>query len=135
MEISAQLQFTRAKLHWNTLKYIIHLCSALISFPFPSNFMLVYEVEDILNSKIEGKRRLFLIKWRGYSAEESTWEPEKHLNCPAIIAKYNAKIANQDSNFSDESDNKEKIKFSSFVTFKFRVNVTSKIIFHVFAHS
>lgn len=57
-----------------------------------------------------------MIKWKGYSAEESTWEPEKHLNCPAIIAKYKSKIAAESSkrrnDTTDESDSDENIKHS-----------------------
>ena len=53
------------------------------------------------------QKTLYLIKWKGYSVEESTWEPEGHLNCPAIIAKYNAKIAAQridDDNYDQEDE-------------------------------
>ena len=51
-----------------------------------------------------------MIKWKGYSVEDSTWEPENHLNCPAIIAKYNAKIAAQridDDTFSGKNESEE----------------------------
>lgn len=29
--------------------------------------------------------------------EESTWEPEAHLNCPAIISRFNAKLDTQET--------------------------------------
>ena len=38
-----------------------------------------YEVEAILgHKKIRGRYR-YLIKWRGYSAAENSWEPEENL--------------------------------------------------------
>ncbi len=39
----------------------------------------IYTVEKILEKKrIKGKIK-YLIKWKGYSKEESTWEPIQHL--------------------------------------------------------
>ena len=47
-----------------------------------------YEVEKILDvKKIKGKK-YYLVKWMGYSDEESTWEPEDNLNCEELIRKF-----------------------------------------------
>ena len=40
-----------------------------------------FEVESILNHRYDKKQKkdLFLIKWKGYSSSENSWEPETHL--------------------------------------------------------
>ena len=35
---------------------------------------------------------MYLIKWLGYSKDESTWESKSDLNCPLILARYNSRI-------------------------------------------
>lgn len=48
-----------------------------------------YEVESIVDHKYSGKRKkLYLIRWKGYTADQDTWEPEKSLCCPELIAQY-----------------------------------------------
>lgn len=48
-----------------------------------------YEVSRIIDVhfKNNGKRE-FLVRWKGYSAKDDTWEPEEHLNCKDLINAY-----------------------------------------------
>lgn len=52
-----------------------------------------YEVETILARRIKtfkgAPRAEYLIKWKGYSRRESTWEPYNHLNCPETLEEFN----------------------------------------------
>ncbi|KAI9582070.1 chromodomain-helicase-DNA-binding protein 1 isoform X2 [Glossina fuscipes] len=52
-----------------------------------------YEVKDIVGHKIERGISYFLIRWKGYTKDDDTWEPEDTLNCPDIIDKYKKKQA------------------------------------------
>ena len=46
----------------------------------------VYEVENVIDKRQKGRRVEYLVKWKGYSLEECTWEPLKNLqNCPELI--------------------------------------------------
>ena len=48
-----------------------------------------YEVEAILGHRGKPGRRTFLIRWKGYSAAEDTWEPERNLsNALPLITEY-----------------------------------------------
>ena len=38
-----------------------------------------YEVEKIIDSRLKRGKLQYLIKWKNYPIEESTWEPEDHL--------------------------------------------------------
>ncbi|RVE41836.1 hypothetical protein evm_013520 [Chilo suppressalis] len=56
-----------------------------------------YEVEKIIDSKrIKGKLH-YLIRWKGYSADSDTWEPENTLSCPELINKFNDEKENSKS--------------------------------------
>ena len=48
-----------------------------------------YEVEVGLRHRGRPGRRTFLIRWKGYSAAEDTWEPERNLgNAQPLITEY-----------------------------------------------
>lgn len=47
-----------------------------------------YEVEDIIDHKIEKKVRHFLVRWKNCPPSDDTWEPESSLDCPDIVQKY-----------------------------------------------
>ena len=52
-----------------------------------------YKVEVILDHRSHGRGRSlcmeYLVKWRGYSVFELTWEPEANLtNCAHTLASY-----------------------------------------------
>jgi len=47
-----------------------------------------YVVEKILNRRVKGGRVEYFLKWKGFSHNDNTWEPEDNLNCHELIKAY-----------------------------------------------
>lgn len=48
----------------------------------------VYEIEDILDKRKNGKSWEYLIKWKNYKLFESTWEPRENIFDTKILKKF-----------------------------------------------
>jgi hypothetical protein len=49
----------------------------------------LYEVEEILDTRMRNRRRQFLVAWKGYSMEHNTWEHEENLrDCQELVEKF-----------------------------------------------
>lgn len=54
--------------------------------------IIIFQVEKVIDSKkIKGKLH-YLIRWKGYSADSDTWEPENTLSCPDLIQKFENEV-------------------------------------------
>jgi chromobox protein 5 len=51
-----------------------------------------YLVESILGKREHNGTKQYLIKWEGYGEVFSTWEDEKNLNCPDVVAEFEKKV-------------------------------------------
>ncbi|XP_014609904.1 PREDICTED: chromodomain-helicase-DNA-binding protein 1-like isoform X2 [Polistes canadensis] len=52
-----------------------------------------FEVDKIIEVHFrKNKKREFLIRWKGFTAADDTWEPEENLNCPDLINKFMDKV-------------------------------------------
>ena len=49
-----------------------------INFPWQSKHFIIILVRNLLSVKFF-KGTKYLVKWRGYSSFDNTWEPEEHL--------------------------------------------------------
>ncbi|GAA5893458.1 uncharacterized protein JCM6883_003524 [Sporobolomyces salmoneus] len=65
----------------------------------------VYVVEAIMASRYDAfnKEYRYLIKWLGYSSKDNTWEPASNLNCPELLAAYEADEKEKDPTTKPES--------------------------------
>ncbi|NXE09791.1 MPP8 phase, partial [Lophotis ruficrista] len=53
----------------------------------------VFEVEEILDMKTEGGKTLYKVRWKGYTSDDDTWEPEVHLeDCKEVLLEFRKKI-------------------------------------------
>ena len=55
-----------------------------------------YEVESILDTRMQQGKRVFLIKWKGYSETDATWEAQETLECHKIIDDFIKQKVEQD---------------------------------------
>ena len=63
-----------------------------------------YEIESILaHKKTKGGKKRYLVKWKGYTFEESTWEPEENFKRQTIDL-YNRRRKEDKEEESDSDD-------------------------------
>jgi hypothetical protein len=54
-----------------------------------------YEVEDVLDSHILFNRLEYLIRWKGYTVADDTWEPIDNLSCRTLLSQFHNKYINK----------------------------------------
>ena len=47
-----------------------------------------YEVDEVLDSRMKGRKLQYLVRWRGYGHKENSWIPEEDLDAAKLIANF-----------------------------------------------
>lgn len=69
-----------------------------------------YEVEKVVDKRINKGKVEYLLKWKGYSSADNTWESEESLDCPELLQEYEKRRRLEKQSVDVKKEKKEKRK-------------------------
>jgi len=72
-----------------------------------------FEVEKILNKRMVRGKEKFLVRWKGYTAEEDTWENKKNLeNAKELVEEFEREYGEEVKELRQQEQEEEEKEFS-----------------------